>query len=236
MKKLLLSGLLASFALFSGAQDIAVTLTSPTANGNVTSGGQFNFDVTITNSGTIALTTADSVLIAPRVGGSLLPTQSGAPLIWLVNQDIAANGGTYNFTQPLGLQGGPTGSLEICAVSAVLGSVWDVETDTTNNVNCVTVNYTNNIGLGEISLVTLTDNSFYSNGVFNVRLTSTLGYNSMSFELISLTGKVVQSNTFAVSGSGVSEDIQISAPAKGIYIARLTSNGKPVSTKKVVVE
>ena len=240
MKKLLLSSFFASLSFLAFAQpDVAITLDAPTASANLTSGTPFNFDVTITNMGTEPLDLMDSIIIIPTANGSLIQTSTGAPLAWLVQQAVAANGGTTTFSQQLSLTGGQTGTLDICGAVGVLGAGWSgvQESDTTNNQDCANVNWTvTGIGISEFKLVSLTDNSFYSNGVYNVRLNSANAYTSMKFELISLTGKVVQTETFSTFGSEVSEDIKVNAPAKGIYIARLTSAGKAISTKKVVIQ
>lgn len=240
MKKLLLSSLFASLSLFAiGQADVAITLDSPTANANLVSGTSFNFDVTITNIGAEPIDANDTVIVFPTANGSLISTQSGAPLAWIVPGAIAANGGTGTFSQSLSLTGGSTGTLDICAVVGVLGAGWSgvTESDTTNNINCATVNWSaGGIGISEFKLVTLTDNSFYSNGYYNVRLNSANAHSSIKFELISLTGKVVQSQEINTFGSEVSEDIRLNAPSNGVYIARLTSQGKAISTKKVVIQ
>ena len=57
----------------------------------------------------------------------------------------------------------------------------------------------------------------------------------ISFELVNLTGKIIQSYTFQSSSADVSKDIALAAPPKGIYIARLSSKSKALSIKKIVV-
>jgi hypothetical protein len=239
MKKLLLSSVLALTSVFAFAQnDISVTLNAPTAGANLNSGTDFTFDITVTNSGTTPILATDSILYAPTFAGSLIGTTGGGSLIYLGQQAIAA-GGTANFQQTLNLTGGTDGMVEVCGIAVVLGPNWSnvTEDDTTNNQSCATVNWsTGTIGTQEFRLTSLEDNSFYSNGTYSVRLTSAGGYGSMNFELISLTGQVVQASTFSTTGSEVNEDIQVSAPTSGIYIARLTANGEAISTKKVIVQ
>lgn len=239
MKKILLSTLFTSFSILAIAQaNVSVTMDSPVAGANLASGQSFNFDVTITNSGIEPIDIMDSILIIPTVNGNSI--SSGGGILGWINQDpIAASGGTATYSWPITLTGGADGAINFCAIVAVRGAGWSgvVESDTTDNLSCSTVNWsTGTIGMSEIRLASLEDNSFYNNGVYNVRLTSANSTQKMTFELINLTGKVIQSNTFDVINSEVSEDIALKSPSKGIYIARLTSNGKAISTKKIIVQ
>lgn len=240
MKKLLLSTLFASLSIFAFAQaNVSITLDSPVAGANLASGTAFNFDVTITNTGSEPIDAMDTIIIIPTVNGSGIANQSGGILAFGIQRTIAANGGSDTYSQSLTLTGGADGALNFCSVIGVLGAGWSgvTESDTTDNQNCSTVNWsTGTIGISEIRLASLEDNSFYNNGVYNVRLSAANASQSMTFELINLTGKVIQSSTFDVNNSEVSEDISLNAPAKGVYIARLTSNGQPVSTKKIIVQ
>lgn len=239
MKKLLLSTLFATFSIFAIAQaNVSITLDAPSAGANLSAGQAFNFDVTITNTGSEAIDMMDTIIIIPTVNGSAI-TSGGGILGWAIQRSIAANGGSDTYSQSLTLTGGADGALNFCSLIGVRGAGWSgvVESDTTDNLNCNTVNWsTGTIGMSEIRLASLEDNSFYNNGFYNVRLTSANATQKMTFELINLTGKVIQSNTFDVNNSEVSQDIALKSPSKGIYIARLTSNGKAVSTKKIIVQ
>lgn len=240
MKKLLLSGLFSALSIFAVAQsDVSVTIDAPTAGANLAAGTAFTFDVTVTNNGTTAITAMDSIYVIPTVNGSAIGLSNGGILGWIYSQPVASNGGTATFSNSMNLTGGVTGPINMCGVLVMRGPNWTgvVESDTTNNVSCANVNWTNGtIGISEFAIATLTDDSYYSNGVYNVRLNAADAQSNMTFELISLTGKVVQTATFSTKGSQVSEDITLTAPSKGIYIARITSAGKPVSTRKVVVQ
>ena len=232
MKKLLLSGILALTTVLASAQgDVGITVTSPSAGANLTAGVPFNYDVTITNHGTHDISAAtDSIFYYFAIGGQLI---SG----WYSIQDIPANGGTAMFSQSMTVTGGPNGPVDICGLALVVGPNWASDADTTNNVNCVNVNWTNpSIGTTEFAMAQLVDNSFYSNGVYNVRLASANAYNSIQFELINLTGKVVQTYRISNNNGEVSEDIMLNSPTKGVYLARLTSNGKAISTRKIIVQ
>lgn len=239
MNKFLLSTLLVSFSILAIAQaNVSVTIDSPVAGANIASGQAFNFVVTITNSGVEAIDMMDTIILIPTINGSAINSASGI-LEWNIQRSITENGGTDTFSQTLTINGGADGTNNFCVLIGVRGLGWSgvVESDITDNLNCSIVNWsTGTIGMTDFRLASLEDNSFYNNGFYKVRLTSAKATQKMTFELIDLTGKVIQSSTFDVNNSDVSENIALRSPSKGIYIARLTSNGKAISTKKIIVQ
>lgn len=218
--------------------NVSVSINSPLSGANLSSGSPFSFEITITNTGAEAIDMMDSILIVPSANGNAISNSAGI-LEWIENQSIAANGGTYTFSQSLEVSGGAAGVLDLCCIIAVRGAGWTgvTESDITDNTSCVNVNWaTGTVGISELRLASLEDNSFYNNGVYNIRLANTNSRKRLTFELVNLTGKVVQSSSFDVNGSEVSEDISLNSPSKGIYLARLSSNGTPVSARKIVVQ
>ena len=78
MKKTVLTLALAlTLGAASAQNDLGINMTSPAAGSTVGPGVAFDFDVTITNVGTQAVTTNDTVVYFPLLNGSLLYTSQG---------------------------------------------------------------------------------------------------------------------------------------------------------------
>ncbi len=242
IKKPILTCLVASISLFASAQaNVSFTLDSPVVGANLTSGTSFNYDFTLTNTGTEPIDILDTIIVLPTVNGNRISSNSGGFVDYvIIGIAIAANGGSSSFSKSLTVQGGTAGNVEFCGISGVFGQGWTnvTESNTDDNEDCNTVNWSIpvTVGIEDLSLATLQDNSFYNRGIFNVRLLNAGAFQSMKFELINLTGKVVQSSDFEVSNQEVVKGISLNSPSKGIYIARLSSKGKVISTRKIVVQ
>lgn len=75
MKKTVLTLALAlTLGAASAQNDLGINMTSPAAGSTVGPGVSFDFDVTITNVGSQAVTTNDTVIYFPLLNGSLLYT------------------------------------------------------------------------------------------------------------------------------------------------------------------
>jgi hypothetical protein len=246
MKKVLLALFLGSSVFMSAQNDVAITLTAPAANSTIGPGMQFNFDVTITNNGTQAITTSDTVVYFPSVNGGLL-TQNGTPIGWyFTNTAIAGNGGTVTRSRTFGglnISGAPAGNITFCGNVYVNGPNWSnvTESDTTNNTDCATVMYDPNaVGLAENVLhvdytAKVIDNSYFANGIYNVDLANVATSNN-EMVVIDITGKQVFTTSLNVNNTVVEESVNLSSLRPGIYIVAIQGGSANIATKKIIVQ
>ena len=226
--------------LILGQANVSISMNSPSTGANLSAGSNINFDFTISNTGSEPIDAQDTIILLPTANRNRIAKDGPSPdfVEWILNVDIPANGGSYNFSESIVVKGGVDGMLDFCGNIKVFGSGWRgvVETDLLDNQSCNEVNWTSMpISLTEGSKAELIDNSYYQKGVYKIRLMNVDPNQKISFELVNLTGKIIQSYTFQSSSADVSKDIALAAPPKGIYIARLSSKSKALSIKKIVV-
>lgn len=248
MKKVLLSLFaLCSFGAFAQA-DVAITLDAPAAGSTLGPGQAFDFDVTITNLGSVDITASDTVVYAPALNGSLLT--SGNPPQNIVydftGTTIAAGGGTetrsHSFTG-LNISGASAMQVDFCGLVAVLGPNWTgvTESDTTNNESCNTVNYDpNSVSIGEhVMSASLQrealDNSFYANGIYTLEV-SNLESGAAEINVISITGQTMLSTVKEIQNHELKGSLELESLSKGVYIVSITLEGNRISAKKIVVQ
>ena len=227
MKKLLLSSLLGLFAITASAQDISVTLDKPAANDNIGAGIAFDWEITVKNESSTALTTNDTITSIPLFNGSPIPSGGGI-LGWYEMAAIPA-GGTMTFTHSMTLIGGTTGTVNTCAIVFL-----DGDTDTTNDMSCHDVNWDAAVGIGELHEAVIENNSFTSNGVYNVSLTNVFNHNVANVSIINLNGQVIMTEDLEINAGVVVGQINVGNLARGIYIVKFASPKGEIITEKVM--
>lgn len=238
MKKVLFSIFLgASFAAMA-QPDLEVTLTAPANNGTITAGTQFNFDVTFTNKGTVAIDAQDSIIFAPVINGSLLGSSGGGSVVYLEQQAIPV-GGSISVTRPLQISGGSSGSWNFCAFAVVTGNGWSgvTESDTINNEDCITLTYDagSNIGMSELTFTQAVDDSYYANGTYFVRMENQVLTNTPSLVVYNLAGVKVFSTSLQNDNTTINQDVVIEGLTSGVYLVEVQGLANRV-VRKIVIE
>ncbi len=233
MKKLLL---LAAFAFSAGfvtaQEDIAVKLLSPTTN--IVSGQTFNIDLRVINSGTVNLVAADSLVWAPTINGSLIGNGQGGSVIYLDLVNINA-GDSTTLTRQFGLQGGASGSINFCGLAVVFGWQGITESDTTNNTDCNTISYTNSsVSVGEFSLISIHDNSFFANGIYHVDISAMENLDNSTISVINMAGQEVFNAPLENKGGTINTEVALELTNRGVYIVKIADQNGFVKTKKIM--
>ena len=218
--------------------DIAVAMTSPTQNQNIGPGVPFQFNGTITNTGTLAVSAQDTLIYAPLLNGNLL-TSGGNPVVYFQVTALAAGANT-TFTHNIGglNAGANPAQLEWCALALVAGPNWNnvVESDTLNNSSCVDVNYNPGIGVGEdfIGVPPVLNLSYYSAGTLYIEVANVVE-NSATVSLIDLSGRLVAEFPVDRVGQTFRSERVLDLP-KGIYLVNVASKTKNYGSKKISVQ
>ncbi len=251
MKRVLLS-LAVLFSATSYAQnDLSITLNQPVANSTVGPGIQLSFDVSISNNGTQAVTTNDTVLYYPTLNGNLLVvSQNGqnVPIVFSITGTTMNNGDTENRSvnfAGLNISNASAMSVDFCGGVIAIGPNWSgvTESDTTNNLDCATLNYDpngGNVGLVENVLFagaapSVIDGSYSDGMTYFVHL-----YNmteaSATISFVDLTGRAILSRNVESHGREIAAEISLSKLPKGVALAVVTVNGQRINAKKVIVK
>jgi hypothetical protein len=232
MKKLLLSCFVA-MGFAAAAQvtttNIAVNMTSPTANATVTPGVAVPITVEITNNGTTALTTSDSLLLFFSLNGNVIQGQGG-PLIALVRQNIAVNA-TYTANVNLTFN-----SIAASAAANFCSNVIHIsatDTDSTNNSSCASVNLIQGTVSSNDAYVSVFQNaSFFSNGMLNLNLSGLVRNEMVTAEVLNIAGQVVMTQTVQANDGVIKTEVPVNA-ASGLMLYRITnSRGEVLATEK----
>lgn len=230
MKKLLLSAVLGLFSVAAMAQsgDISVTISSP--SGNIGAGIAFDYTVSVTNNGSSALTMTDTILNIPLFNGSPLQTSGGGIVGWYDMGSIAA-GASQSFVHSLTIQGGSSGPIDICSFTYLLAG----ESDSTNNEDCSTVTYDNALSIGDLEEASVKNNSFYSNGMFNVAVESAFGHNNATVTIVNINGQTVATEAMDIHTGSIEGTMNVEHLAAGIYIVNIQSSNGIIATQKVMM-
>lgn len=243
---------LAMSLTFAQAQnDLSIDMTSPAAGTTLGPGLGFDFDVTITNLGTQAVTSSDTLIFYPLLNGSLLVTvQNGQqvpiafPLTNLTmnTNDTESRSVTFG---GLSISNGSATNVDFCGGVIAIGPNWSgvTESDTTNNTDCESLAYDpagGNVGLAENVIfnqggLPVLDGSFSDGSVFHVNV-----YNLTSpqavISFVDLTGRTVYREVFEANGSEISAEISLADMPSGILLSVLEVDGKQVNAKKFIVK
>lgn len=131
---------MASFAQRSC--DLQVTMSSPTAGTNITSGQPFNLSYVVKNNGPDALKAGDTAIWALTINNAIV---NGSAFFSILTTDVAKDGivVTYNQNQTFTF-GTNTANANLCAVFSATNRSFGVakvaDAVPTNNTGCVVVN------------------------------------------------------------------------------------------------
>jgi hypothetical protein len=241
MKKILLSLFsVATFGAFAQA-DVGVTLTAPTSGATITAGTQFTYTADITNLGTEPIDAADSIIYAPTLNGNLIGNGQGGVLAFFRTGLSLTTGQSTNVSSTLNLSGGTGGSVDFCVVVLEMrGLGWNgvTQTNTANDEDCAAVTYDpgSNISVGEWTVFSTEDKSFYNNGTFHVRMSNYNFTTNSVLEVYNMTGAAVYSTPLANNGSSIEEDVNLASLKNGMYIVRINGGVKASATHKILVK
>lgn len=252
MKKLLFTLAVATVGFSAVAQnDAAISLNSPTAGNTIGPGLAFTFDVDITNLGTQAITTSDTVLFFPTLNGGLLQTVQNGQTVPVVFGFTGATLNTNDMRNEsrnfggLSITNAAAQNFEWCGGLLVSGPNWSgvTESDTTNNFSCDSVAYdpngggvgiAENILTGNIKVQTLdgsySDGNIYYLNVFNV------GEPQVSVRFLDLTGRTLAMQCFQTESNEAHGQYSLASFPKGMVLASVEVNGKVINTKKIMVK
>lgn len=230
MKKILLSAVLGLFSVAAMAQsgDISVAISSPT--GTIGAGIAFDYTITVTNNGSSALTMTDSIVNIPLFNGSPLGTSGGGVVGWYDMGNIAP-GASQSFVHSLTIQGGASGPIDICTFTFLTAG----ESDSTNNEDCSMVTYDNALSIGDLEEATVKNNSFYSNGLFNVAVESAFGHNNATVTVVNINGQTVATEAMDINAGIIEGALNVEHLASGIYIVNIQSTNGIIATQKVMI-
>jgi hypothetical protein len=252
MKKIVLSLALAmSFTLAQGQNDLSIDMTSPAAGTTLGPGLGFDFDVSITNLGTQAVTSSDTLLYYPLLNGNLLVTTQNGQQVFIV---FPITGVTMNTNDVetrsisfggLSINNGSAMNVDFCGGVIGTGPNWSgvTESDTTNNTDCENLPYDpagGNVGLAENVIFTegslpVLDGSYSDGYVFHVNV-----YNMTSQEavisFVDLTGRTVYREVFQANGSELHTEISLDNLPQGVMLSVLEVDGRQINAKKIVVK
>lgn len=232
MKRILLLGVLALSLTLSAQPVLTVTLDDPMAGANLSSGVQFAWTITISNTGTATHKSpagGDTCLYAPTVNGNLL-TSGGQPAVFLLADSIPA-GGSVSRTLNITLTGGTTGTLDICGLIEFSGSNYS---GSTQEDDCATINWSAGISVGELRMQETFDNSYYSNGNYVVSVSSKGDIIGPVLEMVDISGRTVKVVELGTDGSEINQVVSMAALPQGIYIVRLKAQEGLISINKII--
>ncbi len=229
MKKILLS--LAVFAAIATMAQPAfeITVVSPADGSSIQANQVWNFEVTIKNVGNTDHLgfPSDSIAYAPTFNGNLI---SG--IAWLVSDPISA-GATITVSDSTGIQGGTSGVINICGYMEARGSSYTSLVSATSAL-CNDVTYDNLVSIGEIKLAQTFDESYYSNGVYHVKVTSKVELNSPSLEVVDINGRTVLVQDLFSENGNINDIVPLEGLAKGIYMVKLGTVDGLISVNKIM--
>ena len=253
MKRIVLTLALAlSLSVVSAQNDLSINMTSPSAGSTLGPGLSFDFDVTITNLGTQAVTANDTVWYYPLLNGNLLvTTQNGqqVPIAFTITGATMNTNDTESRSIGFGglnISNGSAMNVDFCGGTFALGPNWSnvTESDTTNNTSCESVAYDPNggsVGLAENVLFTqgsvpVLDGSYSDGKTYYTNIYNLKGSESVTVSFVDLTGRTVHYQRYNASGSDLRTEISLSDMPKGILLAVVEVDGKQVNAKKIIVE
>lgn len=235
----------AATAFLSAQPNLTVTMPSPMQNQTIGPNAGFDFIITVANTGTIDLTSMDTVTFAPLVEGGLLTDQNGNPLVYNYVGPInvgSSRTDTLSFAS-FTVTGLPATQLNWCAFAFANGPNFNglfSESDTTDNAACVDINYDPvAVSIDENETYTINfkpvNNSYYANNTIYVRVDHISNNDAVSLNLIDLNGRTVYSQSLEVNTNlTLEEDVAIDLPT-GVYIMQLKTAERAIGHTKLMV-
>lgn len=221
---------------FYAQKDISVTMTAPAAGTNFQAGTPVDVEFTVTNTGVDTLFVGDSVYHAITVNGYNI---SGS-YIFLVTRtnDTVPPSGSWNYTRTVNFSNIPSsGSADMCVVV----SLWDggasavVESDSTNNKDCRSMNFTagSTAGIDGLSLEGNASVKAYPNPATDVVTFEITGTNdARNVTITNLAGQVVV-NQEIITGTAT---VDVSSLKSGMYIYTVYGENKVLGSHKITVK
>jgi hypothetical protein len=230
---------LVAFALFTkmaaGQIDIEVVLNSPLDNSVLGPTVPFAFDITVTNTGTVPISTNDTLFYIPTLDGYHLSL--GSSFIQFFTIQGLAVGASANFTHSyngLTVPGASTQTYEFCGIVGVK----ETELNISNNQDCHNIFYDpNGVSIDEnfiLANLKPVNTSYFSNGTLFVRVAN-MDVRAAELSVIDLTGKVVYSQVLETSNFELKSDISLNLP-RGIYLVNIRSDKAQYGSRKIIVQ
>ena len=230
MKKILLSALLGLFSVTTFAQhNLAVTMIKPVAGQYTPAGATWDVEVSVTNNGTTAIAITDTLAVFPSIAGTYVI--NGFADFAAIAPGASAN---LTFVHPA-LTGGVDGPVSFC----VEVYAWNkADTDSMDNADCATILWDTDatVGVEEFGVVNLENNSYYSNGVYNVAVTNAYNQNNIKLSIYSITGQTVFTQELSGSNGEINELVNLAEMNSGIYLFNISSSNGMNLTQKVMVQ
>lgn len=228
MKRLLLLAI-SFFAFTAYAQyDLSVTLIKPADGDYIPAGASWDVEYVVTNNGSTAITSTDTLAIFPSIGGQYVIN----PFAEFASIPVGGSA-TLTFVHPP-LTGGVDGMVDFC----VFAAVWNfADADSSDNFGCSSILWDTDatVGTEEFSVVELEDNSFYSKGVYNLDITNVYDRNNVVISVFNIAGQEVLTENLDVNNGVIKGSINMETLPMGIYLVNLNSKEGVISTTKVMV-
>lgn len=230
MKKLLLAiTLLLSFNMYAQNKDIKITLLKPGAGDKIINGQPFQIEYIITNNGSVATTTSDSMIVLYTLNNQQIIIGGQSPLVFT---NRVMNGGDTiwrKLTLNLTINGltGPT-TLPFCVrVYAQNGNV-TIDPDQTNNIGCANIV----APVSEIAKA-LENLQVYPNPASNMLNISFDYALAKQINIIDLNGRIIEQ----VAIEATNTSINTSNLSNGIYLYQINSaDGSLIKTGKFTID
>jgi len=237
MKRLLLSLSMSLLTIGAFAQlDLAVTSISSPANGTtVTTNSAFPVTFYVTNTGTTTLNPNDTIYYRIEIDGGIISVGGGQNIFPVLVTSTLAPGDSVQIT---------TGSYSIDFWNFSGGSLANKasftyginvrgttccpsldDADVSNNLKTITLN-NGSLGVDEI-VEASTVSSYYANGLLNIE--SANNNETLNVSVFNMAGQEVKTAVINTKG-----EVSVSELPNGVYISKITVNGKVESTMKFV--
>lgn len=250
MKKFLQFSFILAFALcFSNntkAQaDLSVSLLEPMAGFQILAGQSFTTRFQVTNAGNTTITTTDSIIYQPTLNNSSLVDSLGNVFIFFFNPlvDMAPGASeTRSFNIRLTLTN-PIPNFDWCMnVSGRGPSFANPDPTPSNNRACNNVTYSDpTMGIFDggytVDFNNIIDNSFYNNGIYNLRIGNAKEVKNPVLTVYDLLGKEIYK--VAVNKTdfeNIQEKVNLSHLNNGLYVISINDGLRRLSSKKVLVD
>lgn len=214
------------------ANDISVSIVSPTDGSEQRNWTQVPFNLEITNEGTTTLNSGTPMIIGLTVDNQ----QQGNPGVVQYNGDALQPGASTNVMLNINLpRNFPLGSANICIAYiwavAENNQVRSIDGNTADNSACVAMTVVQNdvneavVGLGAM---------YVSQKQLNLELENRNGTNQYRFEVVSMTGQQI-STSVAPAALNTTHQIDLQRAQSGMYILNIYADDKYVGSEKFMV-
>jgi hypothetical protein len=231
MKKILLSFTVLATLALSAQPVLDVTLDSPQAGSTLTSGGTFQWDITIANTGNAIHNTpanGDTCIYYPTVDG-LLISVNGVTQAFIIADPIPA-GQSITRTRSYIFSGGTSATWNVCGRIQVSGTSY---AGVVNDSSCVDITY-NAMSTGDLVIASYADESYYSNSVYHVKVLAANKMLRPTFEMVDISGRTVKQVNLESDGLNVDQEVYVGDLPAGVYFVRLSTASEFISVNKML--